>query len=565
MQALLDALSAHACLLDEAGVVQAVNEAWLDFAAQSGGQRARLGVGADYLEACAHAVQQGGADADLAVACLKGLLAVIAGRRPRFEMAYPCQTPQRPLWFQMRASRIAGPGPLRILVLHEDITPLKLVQDTLARSDALLRDLTASIPAALFRFVTGPTLPWRFVYMSPGVRTLFELEPALACSDEQALRDCILPEDRPAHDASIRAAVARHGVWEHEYRIRSARSGTLRWVHASAQPRFGEAGAVVWTGVLSDVTPRRAAEVALRASERTYRTLFETVPQGVVYHAADGRITAANPAAQRILGLSLDQLQGRHPVDPRWRAQREDGSDFPGDQHPAMQCLRSGAPVRDVVMGVTRPDEVTAWIQVNAVPLFEAGQLCQVYASFEDITHRVQLAQELQRQARTDELTGLANRRQLMAELARAFERLQRHPDTRCAVVALDVDHFKCINDQWGHAAGDAVLRELSQRMRGTVRQLDLPGRSGGEEFLLLLPDTAAAEAQALAERLRRAVAEGPVHWQGQALAVTVSLGVSVMDAADASLDDALARADRALYAAKHAGRNTVRLQLPRA
>ena len=149
-----------------------------------------------------------------------------------------------------------------------------------------------------------------------------------------------------------------------------------------------------------DITDRRRMEDALRESEEKHRTLFETMTQGVVYQDADGQIIDANPAAQRILGLTLDQLQGRTSMDPRWRAMREDGSEFPGDAHPAMVALETGRPVRDVVMGVYDPKrQHHTWININAVPLLQPGadKPYQVHTTFEDITEQ-RLAQEAVRE-----------------------------------------------------------------------------------------------------------------------------------------------------------------------
>ena len=151
-------------------------------------------------------------------------------------------------------------------------------------------------------------------------------------------------------------------------------------------------GAVV---VVRDVTEQKNTERALRESELRHRTLFESMPHGIVYHAADGRITDANPAAQRILGLTLDQLQGRSSTDPRWRAVKDDGSDFPGEEHPASVALATGQEVRDVVMGVFSPaDETYRWITIDAVPQFRPGEdrPYQVYTTFDDITERREAA-----------------------------------------------------------------------------------------------------------------------------------------------------------------------------
>ncbi len=144
-------------------------------------------------------------------------------------------------------------------------------------------------------------------------------------------------------------------------------------------------------GTFWDISELKRVETALQVSEEQYRTLFETMAQGVVYQDAAGQITNANPAAERILGLSLDQMQGRTSVDLRWRAIHEDGSDFPGETHPAIVALATGREVHDVVMGVFNPaKEAYSWIMINAVPQFHPDEERphRVYTTFDDITER---------------------------------------------------------------------------------------------------------------------------------------------------------------------------------
>ncbi len=152
-----------------------------------------------------------------------------------------------------------------------------------------------------------------------------------------------------------------------------------------------------WTRTLKRQVAVRTAE--LRDSEARHRRLFETMAQGVVYQAADGRIISANPSAERILGLTLDQMMGRTSMDPCWRSIREDGSDLPGSEHPAMIALRTGQPVGPHIMGVARPDEPNhRWLRVSARPLFRPGEEkpYQVYATLEDITEIRQAREEYQ-------------------------------------------------------------------------------------------------------------------------------------------------------------------------
>ena len=159
----------------------------------------------------------------------------------------------------------------------------------------------------------------------------------------------------------------------------------------------------------------------LQASEARYQTLFETMTQGVVYQAADGQIIAANPAAEQILGMTLAQMQGRTSLDPRWRAIHPDGSDFPGESHPAMVALRTGQAVRHAVMGVYDWDHDTyRWIDITAVPQLHPGEDAprQVYTTFDDITERVQAEEELR--ASTAQIQAISRR------LVEAHERERR-------------------------------------------------------------------------------------------------------------------------------------------
>ncbi len=147
-----------------------------------------------------------------------------------------------------------------------------------------------------------------------------------------------------------------------------------------------------------------------------HQALFEKMVHGVVYQDECGNIISANPAAETILGLKLDQMQGRTSFDPRWKAIQPDGSEFPGKDHPAMIALATNLEVRGVVMGVFVPsEEKLKWIEIDAVPQCKDGESkpYQVFTTFSDITDRKLAEEEIHRLAMTDQLTGLANRTQL--------------------------------------------------------------------------------------------------------------------------------------------------------
>jgi len=222
----------------------------------------------------------------------------------------------------------------------------------------------------------------------------FTPEGILGKTDAQLL----IPEDAAPLDR-IKRQVLESGTGRRQT-VRTTIEGEAYFYDLTVEPLRDAGGQVVGvTGASRDITEQVRVNQALRESEEKYRTLFETMAQGVVYHAVKGEIISANPAASRILGLTLDQMQGRTSVDPRWRAVHEDGTDFPGETHPAMVALRTAEPVRDVVMGVFNPQtEQTVWIRVNATPLFRPGENApyRVYATFEDITGRRQAEQALQ-------------------------------------------------------------------------------------------------------------------------------------------------------------------------
>lgn len=554
--AAMDAMAAHVCVVDARGIILYVNRSWREFERRNGGDPRFTCEGADYVGACERAVLSAG-DAE-AGRFLAQLREVLAGRSAGFQYEYPCHSKDQQRWFVATATRCEGPGAARAIIVHEDVTGVWQAQERLRQRGALLQDLAESLPGAVFRFVAGAAGEPRFHYMGHGARELFELGPDLLCARPDLLAMAVEEGERRVFASSLGRAVADGHDWEHEFVV-VTRSGARKHVHVLARAKRGADGVMAWTGVFTDVTARKQFEAWFADSVSKFRTLYETSPTGVVYQDANGKITDANPAAQRILGLTFDQLQGRTSIDPRWRSVREDGSDFPGDEHPAMVALRTGEPVRNVVMGVSVPGREQAWILINAIPIIKDGRIEYVYASFEDITERRALAHELEHQALTDALTGAPNRRSFLQRLEAEHARVKRRPEIQTSVLAIDLDYFKRVNDDLGHAAGDAVLRHFAAVAMATIRRADVLGRSGGEEFLVLLPDTSLAEARLLAERLRREIVANPASHEGRVVPFTISIGVASLAPDDSTIDAALARADRALYDAKRSGRNMVR------
>jgi diguanylate cyclase (GGDEF)-like protein/PAS domain S-box-containing protein len=206
-----------------------------------------------------------------------------------------------------------------------------------------------------------------------------------------------------------------------------------------------------------------------------------------------------------------------------------------------------------------RHDGEYRWIIDTGVPRFdEDGDFMGFIGSCIDITDHKEMEEELWQLATTDGLTGFLNRRHFLVRLQEEFDRMQRNAELQSSVLMLDLDYFKRINDNYGHAVGDAVLKHFAEIIGSQQRKIDVVGRLGGEEFAIILPDTNLSDARVFAERLRKAVADKPLQQQSAIIDVTVSIGIALLCAVTESPDKVLRDADRALYVAKENGRNRV-------
>jgi diguanylate cyclase (GGDEF)-like protein len=200
-------------------------------------------------------------------------------------------------------------------------------------------------------------------------------------------------------------------------------------------------------------------------------------------------------------------------------------------------------------------------ISVSVSAIIKEQKPAGIVVAFHDITERKKFQLELERRAQIDALTGLSNRRHFYDLAEQEIVRTRRYGKP-LSIMMLDVDHFKPVNDTYGHPAGDTVLQQLSAICRQTMREIDIIGRVGGEEFAILLPEASGAQALEAAERLRSAVAAIVVQpEQGVSISFTVSIGVAALIAADDGVAAMLKRADEALYKAKYSGRNRVCMQ----
>lgn len=282
-----------------------------------------------------------------------------------------------------------------------------------------------------------------------------------------------------------------------------------------------------------------------------HENVFEGMGDGVLVIDLKGRLVGANPAMRAILpelsegriGEPVSSVLAGHPVLLGLLGGRGSPSldtSLPGPEGPR-HFAASAAPMRD-----------------------RRGRELGSILTLGDITARVELAARLEELASVDPLTGVLNRRRFLEDAAREFGRSGRS-GSPLALAVVDLDHFKAVNDRHGHQAGDQVLVGAVAAMRSLLRATDLLGRYGGEEFVLLFPDTGPREAEAIAERLRAGVAAREARLGEERIHVTASFGLACREGSGGGdLDSLLAEADAALYEAKAAGRNRVVTARPR-
>ena len=286
--------------------------------------------------------------------------------------------------------------------------------------------------------------------------------------------------------------------------------------------------------------------------------LLDTAANGICGVDKNGCITFINRAALAMHGFQLEEVMGMNPCKLFYRHDSDDHSDT---TKTFMQTVEDGKP-REAEEWLTRRDGSFFPAKVVVTPIFEHGQRNGAVIVFHDITEQRNRQEALLQLATTDSLTGVSNRRHFLDQLDTELARQRRHGG-HSSILMTDLDFFKHINDEYGHATGDVVLSHFVHIVRQTVRRSDMIGRLGGEEFAILLPGDGIHGARELAERLRRAFESNPTKVNNTDIACTVSIGVSELRADDMTADAPLRRADEALYAAKAAGRNRTELYDP--
>ena len=430
------------------------------------------------------------------------------------------------------------------------------VLDDLTAAELRYRELVERIPAVVY--IAEYRQGWPLRYISPQIEALSGHPPSAFLADDQLRHRLVHDDDRQRVLEAETRALTGGGALDIEYRLRAA-DGALRWVSERDEVVRDADGRPLFTqGVLIDITAQREAEERVREERDRAQRYLDMTRMLVLVLDPDGRIEMLNRAGHELLGRADGTLIGCDWFDTcvaseERAALRErfahiaEGRRAPGNEGVETPLVTADGDVR-----------IVSW---TASVLHDGdGRVTSVLSSGVDVTERRHAERQIEHLAYHDPLTGLPNRALLREHLGLALARARRN-QTAVALLYLDLDDFKIVNDSLGHGAGDDILCRVAVQLRRRLRASDLLVRHGGDEFLLLLPDLpragAAEAARAATEAIRAALAE-PFEISGAEFELGASVGISLYpdDAQDA--ETLLRHADAAMYQAKAGGRSEV-------
>ncbi len=412
-----------------------------------------------------------------------------------------------------------------------------------------LATMAANIPGSVYRALLHPDGTTSMPYISPGVREVTGIGPEEVMARPELLTEIIHPEDKSSFDSSVAASRASLLPCDRQYRI-VLNSGEVKWVQDSARFSQNENGDIIIDGVALDISDRKLAESALRQSEQRFRSLIENATDITIILDAEGIFRYISPSVKRILGYAPHHAIGRSAL----------GTVHPDDCAAIAQTLHKSLenPKRSesaVEYRVRHRNGSWCYVEAVATNLLHDPAVNGIVINCHDITQRKLAEEQLLHDAFHDALTGLPNRALFTDRLEHALRLAKRRKDYLFAVLFLDLDRFKVVNDSLGHAIGDQLLVSIARRLETCLRAGDTVARLGGDEFVLLLEDIDGVnEATSIVNRLQKQITS-PILLDGHEVFITASIGIALSSAEYAEPITLLRDADTAMYRAKELGR----------
>lgn len=440
----------------------------------------------------------------------------------------------------------------------QDITNEREAAAALQEKLDFIQKITSRAPGLVFQLRLKADGSYGFPYVSDPVREIFR-----GVTPEQLMQDasCTLklhhPDDLQAFIASIRTSARELAPWSHEYRLRFD-DGEVRWLLGQAMPEREADGAVLWNGFITDITARKREQDTLRDSEARFRALTELSSDWYWEQDEQFRFVRVDSNAK----LPILTPQQGHIGLTRWDTEVHGVSQAQWAAHRA--ALAAHETFHDFEMQRRRVDGSLMWASVSGVPILDAQGNFKGYRGIgRDISVRKETEDRIERLAFYDVLTGLPNRRLLLDRLQHALVTSGRERSAG-ALLFIDLDNFKDLNDTQGHDVGDLLLKQVAQRLVDCVREADTVARLGGDEFVVMLQNLESNVAAVIAQveqvgkkilaSLNQVYLMGALEHHS-----TPSIGVTLFEDHQQTVDELLRQADLAMYESKSAGRNTLR------
>jgi diguanylate cyclase (GGDEF)-like protein/PAS domain S-box-containing protein len=418
---------------------------------------------------------------------------------------------------------------------------------------AQLKSLSDHVPGMAYQYLRRTDGSSCFLFVSEGAREIYRLSPEEIM--QNASRECALihPDDAARVAASIEQSVKTLVPWSHEYRVKFA-DGTVRWLLGKAAPQRQADGSVLCSGFVSDVTVQKVSEEQLRIAA----TAFE-LEDGMFITDAAGTILRVNQSFCRVSGYPAQEAVGQ---TPRLLNSGHHDAVFYAAMHASLK--QTGAWQGEIWNRRKNGEIIPEWLNIAAVR-DRTGAVTHYVSTLSDISKRKAAEAEIQQLAFYDSLTGLPNRRLLVERLTQALAaRVRSDHKGNGALLFIDVDNFKNLNDTQGHEQGDLMLEQVATRLNYCVREGDMVARLGGDDFVVMLLDLsdntteAASQAETVGQKVLDTLRQ-TYQFGGETYHGSVSVGVTLFQASHDSVEELFKRADLALYQAKDAGRDTLR------
>jgi diguanylate cyclase (GGDEF)-like protein/PAS domain S-box-containing protein len=411
-----------------------------------------------------------------------------------------------------------------------------------------LTKIAATVPGTIYAFRLAPGGTISMPYAAPSLVETCGFTPALLEADATPLFAAMPEEDRARVVASMHHSAERLALWEQQFRINHPKKG-LVWISACSTPERAPDGGTVWHGFARDITGSRRDD----EERRLAAAVFANTQEGVVITDPVGCILAVNPSVIAITGYSRDELIGN--TMRLLHSGRHDRAFYEA----LWQAVRTAGYWQGEIWNRRKNGEIYPELLTISTVRDDKGEIINYVGSFSDITLWKRSQQQLEHLAHHDALTGLPNRLMLLARLEHALSKARRDK-TLGAVLFIDLDRFKQVNDTLGHPAGDALLIAVAKRLRERLRDSDTLARLGGDEFVIVLETLGArSQAAAVAQELIARLSEPFDLPGGHVARIGASVGISLYPGKGTTSEQLIKQADVALYESKQGGRGTYR------